>query len=316
MSDKLLWKHVEIKNYISAVLQYKFLHRPVRWKHWAGRKCLDGKACNELIFNAILSGKPFVAARFGHTEMINILAAEQNRIMNKTVQKIDIDLLWQWSGVFGFDETNIQKFVDLYLRDAKQVDLLGIWLSKGEEYLLRKYAPKAKLTALKNLEPYYEEEIPWSRALQDKKVLVIHPFADTITSQYAKREKLWKNKDILPEFSLVTFKAVQTLCGETDDRFSTWFDALDYMIEEVKNIDFDVALIGCGAYGLPLACAVKEMGKQAIHLGGALQILFGIIGKRWEEKPFFKTLMNEHWVRPSEEERPQNAKSVEGGCYW
>ena len=29
-------------------------------------------------------------------------------------------------------------------------------------------------------------------------------------------------------------------------------------------------LIGCGAYGLPLAVAVNKMGKQAIHIGGPL----------------------------------------------
>lgn len=166
---------------------------------------------------------------------------------------------------------------------------------------------------MKNLEPYYEEEIPWSRILKGKKVLVIHPFADTITAQYAKRERLWENNDILPEFTLITLKAVQTQCGEIDFRFPTWFDALNYM---EKKIDFDVALIGCGAYGLPLAAAVKEMGKQAIHLGGATQILFGIIGKRWEQSPFFKAFMNEYWVRPSEEEKPKHADRVEGGCYW
>ena len=46
---------------------------------------------------------------------------------------------------------------------------------------------------------------------------------------------------------------------------------------------FDVAIIGCGAYGMPLAAMLKQAGKQAIHLGGATQLLFGIKGKRWEE---------------------------------
>jgi threonine dehydrogenase-like Zn-dependent dehydrogenase len=39
------------------------------------------------------------------------------------------------------------------------------------------------------------------------------------------------------------------------------------MIDEIGKIDFDVAILGCGAYGLPLAAAIKGMGKQAIHLG-------------------------------------------------
>ena len=316
MNDKLQWKYVEMKNYVSAVLQYKVLHRPIRWKHWAGRKCLNGKGCNELIYNAILSREPFVAARFGGTEMGALLIAEQNRIANKIVRPMSFEKLSRFSGVFGMNESNIQQFVDLYLKDAQLIDLLGVWFTEGEEYLLRKYAAQAKLTKLNHLEPYYEEQFPWSRALKGKKVLVVHPFADTIALQYTKREDLWKNKDILPEFDLITFKAVQTLCGEADTRFSTWFDALDYMIREIKQIDFDIALIGCGGYGLPLACAVKEMGKQAIHLGGAVQVLFGIIGKRWEEWDYFREKINDSWVRPSESERPKNADNVEGGCYW
>ena len=44
------------------------------------------------------------------------------------------------------------------------------------------------------------------------------------------------------------------------------------------KFDFDVALIGCGAYGFPLAAKLKTAGKQAIHLGGVLQALFGIKG--------------------------------------
>jgi hypothetical protein len=35
-----------------------------------------------------------------------------------------------------------------------------------------------------------------------------------------------------------------------------------------------------------------------VHLGGATQRLFGIRGKRWDERPFFQNLYNEHWTRP------------------
>ena len=53
------------------------------------------------------------------------------------------------------------------------------------------------------------------------------------------------------------------------------------MIKEIQMQEFDLCLIGCGAYGLPLAAAVKKMGKQAIHIGGSLQLLFKIKGKCW-----------------------------------
>lgn len=91
------------------------------------------------------------------------------------------------------------------------------------------------------------------------------------------------------------------------------------MQDDISHIDFDIALIGCGAYGMPLGAFIKsQMHKKAIHMGGTLQILFGIKGKRWEENGYdyqYK-LYNEYWVRPTDDLKPKNYKDVEGGCYW
>ena len=55
------------------------------------------------------------------------------------------------------------------------------------------------------------------------------------------------------------------------------------MYEQSLKTSFDVAIIGCGAYGMPLGAMLKDAGKTVIHLGGVTQILFGIKGKRWDE---------------------------------
>lgn len=89
------------------------------------------------------------------------------------------------------------------------------------------------------------------------------------------------------------------------------------MHNEAMKKDFDVAIIGCGAYGFPLAAKLKESGKQAIHMGGATQYLFGIKSKRADEgNAIIAGLYNDAWVRASTEETPRNAHKVEGGCYW
>ena len=77
-----------------------------------------------------------------------------------------------------------------------------------------------------------------------------------------------------------------------------------------------VGLFGCGAYGMPLAAYCKEIGKKAVHLGGATQLLFGIKGKRWDCYDYISSLYNEYWVRPSEQEKPKNANKIESACYW
>jgi hypothetical protein len=81
-------------------------------------------------------------------------------------------------------------------------------------------------------------------------------------------------------------------------------------------VDYDVCIIGAGAYGLPLGAHAKLRGKVAIHMGGATQILFGIKGRRWDHHEVIGRLYRDSWVRPRPSEIPRAAGSVEDGCYW
>ena len=126
---------------------------------------------------------------------------------------------------------------------------------------------------------------------------------------------LFENPNILPQFNLITLKAVQSIANNKPE-FEDWFIALDSMKNQIDEIDFDIALIGCGAYGFPLAAHIKRKGKKAVLLGGALQILFGIRGKRWEQHSQISLLINEHWSRPLTSEVPNDSKKIDGGSYW
>lgn len=152
--------------------------------------------------------------------------------------------------------------------------------------------------------------------LEGKKVLVVHPFAEDIQSKYNNhRTDIWKDPDVLPEFKLITYKSVQSMLG-LKTPYKSWFDALNKMENDISKIDFDIALIGCGAYGMPLAAYVKKMGKQAVHLAGWTQVLFGIIGTRWENNPRVSKMINEYWIHPSKNNIPAEAKKIENGAYW
>ena len=78
-----------------------------------------------------------------------------------------------------------------------------------------------------------------------KKVLVIHPFVDTIKKQYEKRDKLFENSK-LPTFeSLECVRAIQSNAGENEAiEFSSYFDALESMKAEILKKDFQVAFAG------------------------------------------------------------------------
>jgi hypothetical protein len=61
---------------------------------------------------------------------------------------------------------------------------------------------------------------------------------------------------------------------------------------------------------------MKAAGKQAVHLGGITQILFGIHGKRWDEDKnhqFLQKYYSDAWVRLTDKEKPKGANVVAYG---
>lgn len=294
----------------------------------------DSDLASKIIYDALISDKPIMIGRFGSTELLCLanfhgVGNQKNQYLNY-IRGISNPWWWekniliqmqQWSGFFPPTIYNIEKLCELMLDDMSELDILGSWLD--QESIFEKHL-NCKKVHLRLLEPFWSK-VPWTKALKNKRVLVVHPFSETIEQQYLKRKYLFK-KEVLPDFELKTFKAVQTIAGNTSD-FHSWFDALDYMKSEIDRIDFDICLIGCGAYGFHLAAHVKRSGRKAIHLGGSLQLLFGIKGKRWEDPNYgvekwgipygsYTDLFNEFWVRPDLREIPIGANKVENSCYW
>ena len=304
------WDYYCLKR-IQGVLARRILHRPII--KYANRNAMTAQEGNTYIGKMISKGEPFVASRFGSTELSVILRREAHK--NHRFYKNNDANLCTLSGFFPNDEKLMDRFASEMLNVVGEIDLLGTWYSSLEEYIVAEYMPKTKLTHLVALEPYSYVD-PWSKQLEHKKILVIHPFEESIIQQYARRDKIYRNPDILPEFELQTIRAVQTIAGARDDRFTTWFDALEYMKQEIYKRDFDIAIIGCGAYGMPLAVEIKKMGKQAIHMGGATQILFGIKGARWDNNPDIAKMYNDYWIRPNQAEQCRNSSVVENSCYW
>jgi hypothetical protein len=296
----------------------------------------DPDKASEMIYNLLVSDKPCMIARFGSTEfccLLNYISihADDHSII-KYIKGQSYDWWWNknimsqmqnWSGFFPPTDEKLSQFCELMLHDIEQLDLLGSWIPQ-EYHIKDKISDIPKIMFL-NLEPYWSQ-YPWSRILNGKKVLVVHPFAELIETQYTtNRTRLFKNPDVLPLFHLETIRAVQSLNGESGG-FKDWFEALICMEKEIDKHDYDICLIGCGAYGFPLAAHAKRMGKKAVHLGGALQLLFGIKGKRWEDPNYgakefgctnrYNGLFNEYWIRPDKEHTPKDVKNIEDGCYW
>lgn len=304
-------------------------------EYWSDRRFrnkmkLDPDVISSLIYNKLGASSSCMIARYGANEQR--IVANYLSINNKKRSLFDLICgktpYWWWNkklrkefytnaGFFPNETAYIKKYSELMIEDTKQLDVLLIWY--GWEPLIIGDNKSINLVGLYEAEPWWQEK-PWTRVLRGKKVLVIHPFAELIESQYKKREYLFKNQDVLPEFDLVTIKAVQSISGGCTN-FNNWFEALDWMKGEMDRINYDIALIGCGAYGFCLAAHAKRHGRKAFHMGGVLQLLFGIKGNRWEDRNYhpkfdYTSLFNEYWVKPGKEYKPEGAINVENECYW
>lgn len=289
-----------------------------------------GQEANDLIKNKLLDDKPAMISRFGNSELqtlVNYLEITESRFTkyfkyithqsnNLEWKRHNIEMLTVNAGFFPDDPEHVEKYCKAFIDDISKIDILGSWL-ESEKKVQKYYPENLKTVGFVDLEPYYHEK-PWSKALEGKNVLVIHPFEASILKQYEKRKFLFKDTDVLPDFNLKTIKSVQTIAGNNQEKYKDWFEALDIMKEQMDKIEFDIAIIGCGAYGLPLAAHAKTIGKKGFHLGGATQVLFGIAGDRWLNSPGYKNFKypNEYWTRPSKEETPKNSDKIEGATYW
>ena len=300
---------------------------------------------------ALTSTAPLMVVRVGLNELrfIHSYALQQRPDHDETA--VAWRNMCRSAGVFPDDPDGMDDFLLAYKRALDRVDYLGVYLSTHLRVRAIERFPflPAGLSAARSLGagPRFLEldlhaafcpdasliaadypvvwdgastGMPWTAALRGRRVLVVHPFKASIEQQYhTNRARLFANPDILPEFAeLTVVKAVQSQVGHHPHEFATWFDALEFMKRQIDATDYDVALLAAGAYAVPLAAYIRGCGKKAIALGGTLQLLFGIKGRRWEiEMPHIgRALFNEYWIRPKPHEHPPGYLAIEEGCYW
>ncbi len=278
---------------------------------------------NEILL-AFDSGKPFTLGKIGTSELnsLFVMFLKKNNISHPILQYSNsfIFNISRLSGIYPDTEENINNYLERFTEYLKELDICAIW-NQNREFeitLMKSCNPNFKQIELIDIEPFYFD-IHWSYFLKKKNVLVISSLSKSIETQYKIKDKVWTN-GLLPDFNLITLDFPTIYYLVNSDKQQTYplnsIELLDNYIEKIRNIDFDIVLVGAGAYSIPLIIEAKRMGKIGIHLGGGLQILFGIKGARWDSHNIINKFYNEHWKRPYPEETPDNYKIVEDGCYW
>lgn len=218
------------------------------------------------------------------------------------------------AGINPLTVENLKKFFELFIESLKCLNVAPRWnkiLQTLEQDILNKYT-KSYDANLIDFEPQFFS-IPWTKYLENKTVLVISPFAESIQQQYKKKNYIWPNK-LLPDFNLITVKHPHA--GTVDGHNMSIFEIFENIKTEIDKHNFDIGIVGTGGNSIPLTSYIHQKNKIAIHLGGATQILFGIKGKRWDSREEYQKFYNEYWARPLISETPSGIEHVEGGCYW
>lgn len=279
---------------------------------------LSHQTGNIILAEYLLSDELFFAARIGNTEQTivkSILIDECSEDMYfKKYPRWWCGYGGRYAGIYPDTYVSLKNFADCYSESLKNIDLMGVVTSFVDcDVVLNRYCPQAIYFYYSAYESYYFPNNPWTQYLKDKTVLVIHPFEKSIKNNFLNRAELFKNTNILPDFNLVTFKAHQNIGKENSD----WFESFNIMKGEISKLKFDIAIIGCGAFGIPLGSFIKShMNKSSIHMGGALQLLFGILGNRWRNNQQLLPYVNSYWTNPLPEETPEKHDLVEKSCYW
>ena len=277
---------------------------------------------NQQLSDFLSNDAPFFISRLSDIETKVALL-----IHNKmTVPPQQMAIIQNNAGIYWRTEKDLELYSRIYMNAVLKSSTIACFqnIYNNEQNICLKIKKLEKGLHSRVLEPFYlfgaHDNVPWTHKLLGKRVLIIHPFIETFKKQLAKGCSFFgDNAVFLPGQQFVFYRAYNTQAGNRTH--SNWFETFSIMCKEIKAMeaDFDIALLGCGGYGLPLCNYIFGLGKSALYIGGGLQLLFGVTGKRWDSHAIigpFASAKDALWVRPAEDEIVAGHKTIEGGCYW
>lgn len=322
-------KFLQNPNYFDSYLHwflkvsiFRIFKLRITRKKYFRRHILSGEKSSILLDEVFNDSKPFFAGRLGNAELI--ILSEIEAFNTGLIDEISVkshSLLTETTGFFFSNKINrfneLKEFYELYINSLNQLDLLFTFDFGMEPYFANKYlSSKSIIAESSGLEPYLFD-INWGKSLINKKILIVHPFKNSIEYQINsnKYNRLFKNGFNIPKNNIILYKTYQTI-GGNNTSFDSWTQILEKMYSDISSIDYDIVFISAGSYGLPLGFKLFQDNKVVIHVGGALQNYFGIKGSRWKSNKLFSSIINEHWIEPLKEDYPSNFNDVSYKAYW
>lgn len=229
------------------------------------------------------------------------------------------------AGVFPAEAGFLAVFARAYADAVARLDCVGVdpRLERLNAELFRFHRFPGEPVDFVDQEP--DRSIPADDArcylpfLRGRRLLLVCPFAGLLRERATREtfEAVWR-KTGKRWFEPASVEAVELSYGfarTTHERYTTALDLLEDVRSRVEARDFDLALLAAGPLGVMLAAAVKAQGRVAISLGGHLQVLFGVLGRRWRELPQWRRdYVTDAWIDMPELYRPDQAET--DADYW
>jgi len=264
---------------------------------------------NDFVRQAIENGPPLAIGKIGSLEAEAVTCYLHGRDYPQVLRQ----QLLENVGIHPNDREHLDAFCKFFLEAVDKFDILAAWGHPGETGIISRVG-RRPLVRLRSFESWRHPR-PWSSALAGKRVLVVTPFANSVLSQFRRREQIWRDQTILPPCELRAVR-MPLSPGLVPPVHRDWRERYEAVIKECDEAPYDVMLVGAGGLSVPLAAHAKASGRIGFHLGGHTQIFFGVYGKRWDRDRLLAGLQTPAWVRPSGDEAPPTVVKVEQGCYW
>jgi hypothetical protein len=285
----------------------------------------------DYIYNFIINNNSFFIPRIGGSDY-NAVYQYKNAI--KLNQNYDYDTYYHICSNYNgyFDKENdielkkinffnylekIYEIINKYKVISVMGDIYNYKISKfyDENYnkILLENSSLFSYAYIETIKPFLND---FKNFAENKKILIISPFSDSIKYQYNKKNFILKDY-IFPNFELLTYTTPITYNDNIEDlldiKTNNWFEQCEFMCNEINLLDFDYALLSCGSYAYFLGDYINTcMKKKAIYIGGVLNVIFNLGGKRYDSDHYNNMVNLEYRITPIEKNIYSNKKGGNG----
>lgn len=275
----------------------------------------------------------YATAKVGASEVVRMnysLVAAHPQGNSKLLKVLEPTLFYhslKQAALFPPDPQFYLKYNRLYADQMGWLDCLGVFPERLQrtQAILDFYRLALPLVNYLDQEP--DRSTPANESncylpfFRGKKLLIVCSFAELLRQRATPDifEAVWA-KTGKPWFYPAQVDALEFPYGYTAATHQRYPDSL-HLLEDItaaiSRRDFDIALVAAAGMGIPLVSSIKRLGKVGIHLGGHLQVLFGVMGQRWRQRQDWREqYVTPAWIDMPASYRPPETDIADRGAYW